>query len=98
MNNIKRIKFSQEIVGQVVESAESVFTRDEIMNATQESVEQLSDISFFFVKQKTAYEVSECDWSFRRVLFRSRPSRGRTAASPSPRTSRRASPRGLRRG
>src|ERR1051326_3468183 len=26
---------------------------------------------FFFFKQKTAYEIKECDWSFRRVLFQS---------------------------
>src|SRR3546814_1531529 len=31
-----------------------------------------SVFSFFFFKQKTAYEMRISDWSFRRVLFRSR--------------------------
>ena len=28
-------------------------------------------VFFFFFKQKTAYEIVDCDWEFRRVLFRS---------------------------
>src|SRR6056300_1325151 len=31
----------------------------------------LAESSVFFFKQTTAYEISECDWSSRRVLLRS---------------------------
>ena len=48
-NNLTSIQFRQEILGQFVESADSFFTRDEIMNAAQESVEQTSDITYLGV-------------------------------------------------
>ena len=33
---------------------------------------RIVSVGFFFVKQKTAYEMVVCDWKFRRVRFRSK--------------------------
>ncbi len=39
-------------------------------------------VRFFFFKQKTAYEIYRCDWSFRRVLFRSEQAGGTVEQAP----------------
>jgi hypothetical protein len=47
--NLTSTQFKQEILGQFVESADSFFTREEIMNCASESVEQSSQVTFLGV-------------------------------------------------
>lgn len=47
--NLTSTQFKQEILGQFVESADSFFTRDELMNCAHESVDQTGDITFLGV-------------------------------------------------
>lgn len=48
-SNLTATQFKQEVLGQFVESADAFFTRDEIMNCAQESVDQTGDITFLGV-------------------------------------------------
>jgi hypothetical protein len=47
--NLTNTQFKQEILGQFVESSDSFFTRDELMNCAQEKVEQEEDLTFLGV-------------------------------------------------
>lgn len=47
--NLTNTQFKQEILGQFVESADSFFTREELMNCAEESVEQESSLTFLGV-------------------------------------------------
>jgi hypothetical protein len=47
--NLTTTQFKQEILGQFVESADSFFTREELMSCTEESVEQTGDVTFLGV-------------------------------------------------
>jgi len=47
--NLTNTQFKQEILGQFVESVDSFFTRDEIINCAEESVEQESNLTFLGV-------------------------------------------------
>lgn len=47
--NLTSTQFKQEVLGQFVESADSFFTRDELIACTAESVEQTGDITFLGV-------------------------------------------------
>ena len=47
--NLTSTQFKQEILGQFVESADSFFTRDELMGCAQESVDKTGDITFLGV-------------------------------------------------
>lgn len=47
--NLTTTQFKQEILGQFVESADSFFTRDELLNCAEETVEQQSDETFLGV-------------------------------------------------
>jgi phage FluMu gp28-like protein len=47
--NLNSTQFKQEVLGQFVESADSFFTRDELINCTQETVDKDGDITFLGV-------------------------------------------------
>lgn len=47
--NLTSTQFKQEILGQFVESADSFFTRDELMTCAQESVDKTGDVTFLGV-------------------------------------------------
>jgi len=47
--NLTNTQFKQEILGQFVESADSFFTRDELMSCAREDVERESDITYLGV-------------------------------------------------
>jgi hypothetical protein len=47
--NLTSTQFKQEILGQFVESADSFFTRDELIQCASESVEQTGDVTFLGV-------------------------------------------------
>jgi Terminase-like family. len=47
--NLTATQFKQEILGQFIESADSFFTRDELMNCAYESVDKESDITYLGV-------------------------------------------------
>lgn len=47
--NLTNTQFKQEILGQFVESVDSFFTREELMNCAEESVDQESDLTFLGV-------------------------------------------------
>lgn len=47
--NLTTTQFKQEVLGQFVESADSFFTRDELINCTEETVKQTGDITFLGV-------------------------------------------------
>jgi len=48
-NNLTSTQFKQEILGQFVESADSFFTRDELIDCAEETVSRSSDITYLGV-------------------------------------------------